>query len=101
GIAPREMPVAIGRSVPFMSLLYGRVYNADPATYDKILTVASKAMGMKAQELRSLVGVLERSGLIDSVAMHSQIRTTARTQAFARQLSSASSLNRNTSGNVA
>jgi hypothetical protein len=98
GIAPIDLPVAVGRTVPFLTLLYSRAYNATPEAYERVLSIAAKATGMKTSEVKQVVGVLERSGLIDSVSMHTQIRTTARSQAHMRELATASAANRNSIG---
>lgn len=106
GVAPRDLPRAMSRTLPVHALLMARIMRNSPETsnfsgaaaqafYDKMRTHFSKLSGMDEAEMEKLVGVLERSGLVDSVAMHSQMRTTIRSQATSRMLASASALNRN------
>lgn len=104
GIAPRQLPKSISQSVPIAVLLYNRMNMPQIANFNKLwprlLKGASKLTGIPEPVLDKLVGVMERSGLVDSVAMHTQIRTTARSAAMARQLATASAVLRNTPGRV-
>lgn len=98
GLAPRDLPLAISRTVPVHTLLHARImFNTSDKLsqewYKRTLKTAAKLSGMAEDELEKLVGVLERTGLVDTVSMHSQMRTAARTQAHSRMLASASTLN--------
>ncbi len=105
GVSSRDLPKAISRSVPVAMLLYLRTMQNSPdlirvsdkaavAAYQRALKNGAKLTGMDVNELDKFLGVIERSGFVDNVSMHSQIRTTARSQAHSRMLSSASTLNK-------
>lgn len=109
GVAPLELPKAIARTAPIENMLMTRTMLHSPDTwkwskavaqrfYDRQRTVVSKLTGIPEAELEKLVGVLDRSGLIDSVGMHTQMRNDVRSAAMDRMLDSASVANRNTIG---
>lgn len=98
GVAPRELPRAISAAVPMQMLVNSRIMfnsgeQAFSSAYQRLLPIAARAIGMKPENLDKMVGVLERSGLIDTVSVHSQIRTTARAQAMTRMLATANAAN--------
>lgn len=101
GIAPRDLPMAIAKSVPLQIAVNTRIMmNSGEvgyhAAYKALLPKAAKAFGLSEEQFDKLVGVIERSGLVDTVSTHSQIRTTARTQAMTRMIASASAANQPT-----
>lgn len=101
GIAPRELPRAISSAVPMHMLVSTRVLmnsgeKGFVEAYKSLLPRAAKAIGMAPDKLDKMVGVIERSGLVDTVSMHSQITTAARSSAMTRRLAQASSLNQAT-----
>lgn len=98
GIAPRDLPRALSAAVPMHMLVNSRIMlnsgdTAFTSAYNKLLPVAARAVGMKPETLDKMVGVLERSGLVDTVSVHSQIRMAARAQATTRMMASAQAAN--------
>lgn len=104
GVAPRDLPLAMSKALPMQTLVNMRIsMNSGanlPEAYKKALAIAAKLSGTTEAKLDKMVGVLERSGLIDTVSVHSQIRTAARSQATTRMLAAASTQNQGTAGRI-
>lgn len=106
GVAPRDMPQAVARMHAVWALLMKREQQLSPqspmwrfmagdvSTFKKDVKHFSKVFGIPEDELTNIVEVIARSGLVDSVSVHTAMRSATRAAAQERMLASASTLNK-------
>jgi len=106
GVAPRDMPQAVARMHAVWALLMKREQQLSPqspmwrfmagdvSTFKNDVKHFSRVFGIPEDELTNIVEVIARSGLVDSVSVHTAMRSATRAAAQERMLASASTLNK-------
>lgn len=106
GVAPKDMPQAVARMHAVWALLMKReqqlspqnpmwrFMSGDAGTFKNDVKRFSKLLGIPEDELTRIVEVVGRSGIVDSVSVHTATRSAAREAAQERMLASASTLNK-------